>query len=88
MLSVKGIRIKDGATLAEHAQRIDETFYMGKVSMKDLTKTYYRILYSEEKINSDEFRRMSEFFKDFRREMDSELRLWELILYRILLPLI
>jgi len=88
MLSVKGIRIKDGATLAEHAQRIDETFYMGKVSMKDLTKTYYRILYSEEEVNSDEFHRMSEFFKDFRREMDSELRLWELILYRILLPLI
>jgi transglutaminase-like putative cysteine protease len=88
MLKIKGIRSENGITLMEHAQRIDETFYMGKVSMKDLTKTYYMILYSEESIDSEAFTDMQIFFRDFRKELDNELRMWELLIFRILLPLI
>ncbi|MBN1622772.1 MAG: hypothetical protein JXN10_05600 [Clostridia bacterium] len=88
MLKVKGIRPEKGITLMEHAQRIDETFYMGKVSMKDLTRTYYKIMYSEEDIIYEAFTDMRIFFRDFRKELDNELRIWELLLFRILLPLI
>lgn len=88
MLGVKGIRQGRGKTLMEHAQKIDETFYMGKVSMKDLTRTYYRILYSDEEIEQENYLAMRTFFRDFRKELDSELRLWEVLLYRIFIPLI
>ena len=88
ILSVKGIKRNKGTTLAEHAQKIDETFYMGKVSMKNLTKTYYKVLYAEENIEADSFMEMQTFFRDFRKELNSDLRLWEFLLYRVLLPLI
>ncbi len=88
ILRVKGIRPARGITLMEHAQSVDELFYMGKISMKDLTKTYYMIMYSADDIDPSIYKEMQVFYRDFRKELDNELRMWELLIYRILLPLI
>ncbi|MCK5758147.1 MAG: DUF4129 domain-containing protein [Clostridiales bacterium] len=82
----KGLKYKKGMTLMELATRIDNAYYMAHVSMKEITGTYYKIMYDGDDISEEDFRKMEVFYKEFRYEFNNELKLWEWILYRFLFP--
>jgi len=85
---VKGFRLKKGMTLMELADSIDESYFSAHVSMKALTMIYYRVLYDDHDIPKEELGNLEIFYKDFRYEFNNELKLWEWLLYKILLPII
>jgi hypothetical protein len=67
---------------------VDTAYYAHSVSMKNLTDTYYRIVYSDISIGEEEYKTMGVFYKNFRKELNSELKLWEWLIFRILIPYI
>lgn len=88
ILSIRGIRLKRGMTLKELAGKIDDVYFATHVSMEDLTNIYYRVIYDENEIPNNEFRKMEVFYKEFRYEFNNELKLWEWFVYRVLFPII
>ncbi|MFO7611926.1 MAG: transglutaminase domain-containing protein [Clostridia bacterium] len=86
IVSIRGFRIRKGMTLLELAARIDEAYFMAHFSMKDITCIYYRILYDDAPVPLDELRKMELFYREFRKEFNSELRLWEWIVFRFIIP--
>jgi hypothetical protein len=75
-------------TLMEIAGKVDEAYYMAHVSMKQLTLTYYGIMYSDKGIPVEKLREMEIFYREFRKEFNSEVRFLEWLAYRVLFPVI
>lgn len=88
LVGLRRIKIQRGMTLKEFAAIIDDSYYTGNITMEELTQIYYKIIYDEQEIPEEEFRKMEIFYKEFRHEFNNELKLWEWIIYRILLPII
>ncbi|MBN2558024.1 MAG: transglutaminase domain-containing protein [Clostridia bacterium] len=86
IVSFRGFRIRKGMTLLELAARIDGAYFMAHYSMKDMTGIYYRILYDDAPVPLDELRKMEVFYREFRKEFNNELRLWEWIVFRFIIP--
>jgi len=88
ILNIRGIRLKRGMTLKELAVKIDDSYFASHVSMEDLTNIYYRAVYDDNEIPLEDFRKMEVFYKEFRYELNNELKLWEWLIYRFLFPII
>lgn len=86
IVSMRGFKLETGMTLMELAAKIDDAYYMAHVSMKDITKIYYKSTYGNKPVPKEEFRKMELFYKEFRREFNMELKIWEWILYRGIIP--
>jgi hypothetical protein len=75
-------------TLMELAGKTDDEYYAAEHSMKDVTSVYYKISYSEETPGNEELQILGTYYENFRHELNNELKLWEWIVFKIILPII
>jgi hypothetical protein len=85
---LRGFKLRKGRTLMELAEMIDDAYFAAHVSMKDITSVYYKIVYNGDDTTPEELKKIELFYTDFRHELNNELKLWEWIVYRILLPIL